>query len=155
MPVLIAALAPMMLRIAGELSDGTITFLAGPRAIETHVVPKIGKAAKEAGRPQPRVCAAVPVAVTDDPAAARERAARELLVYGQLPNYQRILGREGAAAPADVVIVGSEAEVERQVRALAAAGATDLLAAVFPVDKDEAASLARTLALLKSLVGKV
>jgi 5,10-methylenetetrahydromethanopterin reductase len=155
MPVLIAALAPVMLGIAGQLADGTITFLGGPKALETHVVPRISAAAAEAGRPRPRVCAALPVAVTDDPAAARARAAQEFLVYGQLPNYRRILDLEGAAGPADVAIVGKEADVERQVRALAAAGATDLLAAVFPVGADEAASLPRTLALLKGLVGKV
>ncbi len=154
-PILIAALAPMMLRIAGELADGTVTWMTGPKTVETHIVPRISAAAEAAGRPRPRVGVALPVAVTDDRAGARERAAQEFQVYGQLPNYRRMLDIEGAEGPADVAIVGNEAEVERQVRALADAGATDLVAAVFPVGEDAEASLARTRALLKGLIGKV
>ncbi|HEU4758619.1 MAG TPA: LLM class F420-dependent oxidoreductase, partial [Dehalococcoidia bacterium] len=103
----------------------------------------------------PRICVGLPIAVTDDPAAARVRGAQEAQIYGVLPAYRRMLDIEGAAGPADVAIIGDEAEVERQVRAVASAGATDLLAAMFPDGKDEAASLSRTRALLKSLVGRV
>ena len=152
-PILIAALAPRMLRLAGELADGTLTWMAGPKTIETHVVPRINAAAESAGRPQPRVGVALPIAVTDDPAGARERANQELQIYGQLANYRRMLDIEGAKSPGDVAIVGSEAEVERQVRALADIGVTDLVAGVYPVEEDELAS--RTRALLKSLIGKV
>ena len=144
-----------MLRIAGQLTDGTITWVTGRKTIETHTAPRLTKAAAGAGRPAPRVCVALPTAVTDDPAAARQRAAQDLTVYGQLPNYKRMLDREGVEGPADVAIVGDEAEVERQLRALADAGATDFLAAIFPAGDDAAASMARTRALLKSLVGKV
>ena len=154
-PILIAALAPRMLRIAGELADGTVTWMSGPKTLETHIVPRINAAAEAAGRPRPRVCVSLPVAVTDDPARARERAGQEFQVYGQLPAYRRVLDIEGAKGPADVAIVGNEAEVERQVRALASAGATDLAATLYPADADEAAGLARTHALLRSLVGRV
>jgi F420-dependent oxidoreductase-like protein len=154
-PVLISALAPMMLRVAGELADGTTTWMTGPKTIETYVVPRINAAAEAAGRPAPRVCVGLPVAVTDDAAAARERAARSFQIYGHLPNYRRMLDREGVAGPEDVAIVGDEAEVERQVRALAGIGCTDLVAPVFPVGDDAAASVARTWSLLKGLVGKV
>ncbi len=153
--VLISALAPMMLRVAGELADGTTTWMTGPKTIETHVVPRINAAAEAAGRPSPRVCVGLPIAVTDDVAAARERAAKIFQMYGHLPNYRRMLDREGVAGPEDVAIVGNEAEVERQLRELAATGCTDLVAAVFPVGEDKAASLARTWSLLKGLVGKV
>jgi F420-dependent oxidoreductase-like protein len=154
-PILVAALAPLMLRVAGEMAEGTITWMTGPRTIESHIAPRISAAAKAAGRPAPRVCVGLPIAVTGDPARARQRAAQEFLVYGQLPNYRRVLDKEGAEGPADVAITGDEAEVEKQVRALASAGATDFLAAEFPVEDDVEASLARTRALLKSLVGKV
>jgi len=154
-PVLIAALAPVMLRMAGELADGTITWMVGQKTLETHIVPRITKAAKEAGRPEPRVVVGLPIAVTDDPAAARERAARSFQVYGTLPNYKRVLDIEGAGGPADVAIVGSENEVEKQLRDLASAGATDFLAGMFPTGDDVQASLGRTRALLKGLVGKL
>lgn len=153
--VLISALAPVMLRTAGELADGTITWMAGPRAVESHVVPRIRRAAQEAGRPAPRVIVGLPVAVWDDAAAAREKAARAFAVYGTLPNYQRILAVSGASGPADVAIVGTESEVERQLRDLASAGATDFLAGMFTVGDDPRASLARTTECLRSLVGKI
>lgn len=153
--VLISALAPLMLRIAGELADGTITWMAGLRAIESHVTPRIRKAAQEAGRPAPRIIVGLPVVVTDDAAAAREKAAQAFRVYGTLPNYQRILATSGADGPADVAIVGNEAEVERQLRDLASAGATDYLAGMFTVGDDAQASLRRTTECLKGLVGKI
>ena len=154
-PVLIAALAPMMLRIAGELADGTVTWMAGAKTIESHIAPRINAAAEAADRPRPRVAVGLPVAVTDDPAQVRERAAQEFQIYGQLPNYRRMLDIEGADGPGDVTIVGDEAEVERQVRALASAGATDFSASIFPVGDDAAAGMARTRDLLKGLVRKI
>lgn len=154
-PVLIAALGPLMLKMAGERTDGTILWMTGPKTIESHVVPRISKAAAAAGRPPPRVVAALPIAVTDDAGTARQRAANLFAMYGALPNYQRVLNIEGAGGPQDVAIVGNEAQVEQQIRDLAAAGATDFAAAAFPTGDDAKESLARTRALVKSLVGKV
>lgn len=154
-PVLIAALAPMMLRLAGELTDGTITWMSGPKTIESHIVPRITKAASEAGRPAPRIIAGIPIAVHDDVAEAKEKAARAFQIYGSLPNYQRVISKEGAEGPADIAIVGDEGECERQIREVASAGVTDFLAASFPVGDDAKASLARTRALVQSLIGKV
>lgn len=51
MPILVAALGPVMLKIAGERADGTILWMADERAIGEHIVPRITKAAAEAGRP--------------------------------------------------------------------------------------------------------
>ncbi len=155
LPVLISALAPIMLRMAGELTDGTITWMVGPKTLETHIVPRLTKAADGAGRPNPRVVVGLPIAVVDDAAAAREKAARSFQVYGTLPNYRRVLDKEGAAGPAEVAIVGNEAKVEAQLRTLASAGATDFLGGSFPVGDDVAASLGRTRACLKGLVGKI
>jgi 5,10-methylenetetrahydromethanopterin reductase len=154
-PVLIAALAPIMLRTAGELADGTITWMAGVRTIETHVAPRIKAAAEKAGRPQPRICASLPVAVTDDPQSARDRAAEDYQRYGQLVNYRRMLDIEGVEGPSEIAIVGNEAQVEQQLRAMSDAGTTDFVASIFPVGDDAEASEARTWALLKSLVGKI
>jgi F420-dependent oxidoreductase-like protein len=153
--VMIAALAPVMLKMAGEQTDGTILWMTGAKAIESHIAPKINKAAKDAGRPAPRVLCALPTAVTDDAAAGRERVKQLFAIYGQLPNYQRVLQRGGAEGPADVAIVGNEKEVEQQLRDLASAGATDFAAAIFPVGDDAASSMVRTRELVKSLIGKI
>jgi 5,10-methylenetetrahydromethanopterin reductase len=153
--ILVAALAPVMLRTAGELAEGTVTWMTGAKALEKHVVPRLTRAAEGAGRPVPRVSVGLPVCVTDDAASAKERAARMFQVYGTLPNYRRMLDIEGAPGPADIAIVGDEAAVERQIRAVASAGGTDFFGAVFPVGDDPGASIGRTRALLKTLVGKV
>ena len=155
MPVMISALAPQMLKIAGTMTAGTITWMAGMKTIETHVVPSITKHAAEAGRPAPRVAVGLPICVTEDIDAAKQMAAQAFVIYGTLPNYRRMLDIEGAAGPADVAIVGNEAHVEQQLRSLASTGATDLIAPIFPVGGDPAKSLSRTRELLKSLVGKI
>jgi alkanesulfonate monooxygenase SsuD/methylene tetrahydromethanopterin reductase-like flavin-dependent oxidoreductase (luciferase family) len=93
--------------------------------------------------------------VTDDRAGARQSAANIFQRYGQLANYRRILDIEGAEGPADVAVIGNEAEVEEQLRALANAGATDFLASVFPVGEDASASEARTWTFLRSVNDKL
>ncbi|WP_214413398.1 TIGR03564 family F420-dependent LLM class oxidoreductase [Sphaerisporangium fuscum] len=147
-PVLIAALAPRMLRLAGEVADGTVLWMTGPKTIAEHVVPSITEAARAAGRPAPRVVCALPVGVTDDKDAARARASEVFAVYGSLPSYRAMLDREGAGGPADVAIVGDEDEVAAQIEALGEIGVTDFAAGTFLSGEDAV----RTRALLKRLV---
>jgi F420-dependent oxidoreductase-like protein len=151
-PVLLGALAPRMLRVAGEVADGTITWMANREALASHVVPRITAAAAAAGRPAPRVVVGLPVAVHDDVDQARADAARQYGFYGDLPNYARILQAGGLERSADACIVGDEEAVAAQLRALVDAGATDVWAAIFPVGDDRKASRARTRALLEQLV---
>jgi F420-dependent oxidoreductase-like protein len=153
-PVLLGALGPRLLRVAGERTGGTILWMATARAIEEHVAPRIRKAAAGAGRPAPRIVAGLPVAVHDDVAEARAEAASVYAVYGTLPNYQRILAHGGVAGPADAVLVGDEAAVTAGIEALFAAGATDVWAAPFPVGADRSASRRRTRALLRELAAR-
>ena len=153
--VCIAALGPRMLHLAGSRAGGTITWMVGPRTLDSHITPRISAAADEAGRPSPRVCVGLPVCVSDDRRAAFEAASGYFHGYGNLPSYRRMLDMEGVESPAEVAIIGNEAEVESQLRALSDAGATDLLASVFPAGDDPAASTSRTYELLKSIVGRV
>jgi 5,10-methylenetetrahydromethanopterin reductase len=137
-PVLLAALAPRMLRLAGGMADGTITWMTGVRTVAEHIVPSITAAAEEAGKPPPRVAVGLPVCVTDDVDAARQRAARSFALYGQLPSYRAMLDREGAGGPADVIVAGDEAAVREQLAAFSAAGATDFLASEFGSGEERA-----------------
>jgi F420-dependent oxidoreductase-like protein len=153
-PLLVAALAPHMLRAAGALADGTITWMANRRAIETHVAPRIRRAAERAGRAAPRVVVGLPVAVCDDPTEGRAAAQQTFARYGMLPNYRRILDIGGAEGAGDAAIVGDEETVAAEFRALIDAGATDIWAATFPLGDDRearAASRRRTQALLIDL----
>ena len=146
-PVLLAALAPRMLRLAGREADGTVLWMTGPATIESHIVPAITAAAADAGRPAPRVVCLLPVCVTADPDGARERAAQIFSIYGQLPSYRAMLDQEGAAGPADVAIVGDEAAVAAEIDALGGVGVTDFVAAEFGQGDDAV----RTRALLRDL----
>jgi 5,10-methylenetetrahydromethanopterin reductase len=121
-PLLLAALAPAMLRLAGEQTDGTILWMTGPATVRDYVVPAITAAAKNAGRPDPRVVCVLPVCVTDDPDQARKRAERICAIYGQLPSYRAMLDREGYAGPEDAALIGSEETVTERLDELSAAG---------------------------------
>jgi 5,10-methylenetetrahydromethanopterin reductase len=155
MPVLVAALAPRMLRMAGTLADGTITYWANERAIGEHVVPSISTAAGEAGRPTPRVVAGIPVAVVRDVDAAKQRAAKVFAGYDGIPAYQRIRLEGGEGDLSELAIIGDEATVTARIKAYADAGATDLAAAVTGLDDDRAGSVQRTIELLASLIQEV
>ena len=147
-PVLLAAMAPRMLDLAGEQTDGTVLWMTGPATVRDYVVPAISAAARAAGRPSPRVVCALPVCVTSDPAAARASAAEQFAIYGQLPSYRTMLDREGAAGPGDVAIVGDEDAVAAQVLTLANAGVTDFVANEFAHGQERE----RTCSLLKALI---
>ena len=155
-PVLIAALGPVMLRIAGERTDGTILWLADERAVADHVVPHLTKAAEGAGRPAPRVVAGVPVCLcgNDEVDQAIERTNRILSEAEVSPNYQKLLDLGDARNVGDLLAAGDEAAVERRLRSYADAGVTDLSVRVVPIGngRDELiASSKRTRALLADL----
>ncbi|WP_329242259.1 LLM class F420-dependent oxidoreductase [Actinoallomurus sp. NBC_01490] len=148
-PVLVAALGPAMLRLAGELADGTVTWMTGARTLGDHIVPSITKAAETAGRPIPQVVAGLIVCVTNGEAAVRERIAEQYALAGQVPEYRAVLDREGAAGPQDVVIVGDEDDVARDVRRLADAGVTEFIASPFGSVEEQD----RTIGVLADLTG--
>jgi len=146
-PLLVAALGPVMLRLTGEIADGTVTWMTGPSTIAGHIVPTITAAAAAAGRPDPQIVAGLGVCVTDDRDGAHRRAAEQFSLYGQLPSYRAMLDREGAHGPEDVVLIGDEASIRAQVGRLADAGTTELVGVPFGT----AAERARTLQLLGEL----
>jgi F420-dependent oxidoreductase-like protein len=139
-PIVVAALGTQTLKVTAELADGTLTWCTGPATLSGHTIPTITAAAEAAGRPAPRVIAALPVCVTDDASGARERAAKIFSVYGQLPSYRAMLDREGAEGPADIAIVGSAGEVTDRIGALAGIGVTDFAAVEFGASDDERAA---------------
>lgn len=156
MSVLLAALGPVMLHLAGSRTDGTILWLADEKAIESHIVPKLAAAAAEAGRPDPRVVAGVPVCLCgpDEVDTARARADRVLSEATVSPNYQRLLDRGDATGVSDILAAGDESMIRARLRTFADAGVTDLSVRVLPIgaDRDELlASSARTRSLVADL----
>lgn len=143
-PIVTAALGPRMLRIAGELTDGTITTWTGPKALEEHIVPGIMQAAEAAGRPAPQVIAGLPVSVTADPAGTREQLEQMFGAAAEMPAYRAALDREGVRSPADISLFGDETAVLAQLRRFAEIGVTEFSALPFGDPDDQA----RTIALL-------
>src|SRR5262245_15373563 len=155
-PVLLAALGPVMLRIAGEHASGTILWMADERAVAEHVVPRITKAAAEAGKPPPRVIAGVPVVICPNDEVDKARAwANQVLGQAEYsPNYQRLLARGDATNVGHLLAAGDESAVVDRLRAFREAGATDLAVRILPIGLHREArieSRKRTLSFLASL----
>ena len=133
--VMIAALGPMMLRLAGERADGTILWLADERAIGSPVAPTINGAAEAAGRRPPRIVAGVPICLCgdDEVDVAIDRANRVLSESEISPNYQKLLDHGDARSVGDILAAGSEASIEKRLRSFADAGATDVSLRVVPI----------------------
>ncbi|SNT51959.1 TIGR03564 family F420-dependent LLM class oxidoreductase [Rhodococcoides kyotonense] len=127
LPLLVAAMGPRALRASGELADGILPFLAGPRVLENSIVPQVQKAAADAGRPPVRVIAFIAAIVTDDVDAGRAAAEEATSLYDTIPSYQRVIADEGHERAADLVLIGSAAEVRAGVQRYYDAGATEVV----------------------------
>jgi F420-dependent oxidoreductase-like protein len=148
-PVVVAALGPQALKVTGTLADGTTLAWVGPKTVREHIAPRLQEAADAAGRAAPRIIATLPVCVTDEPEPVRTAIAQGLSMYGKLPSYRAMFEREGVDGPADVAIVGSAAEVQDRLQAMAAAGVTDFAASEFTRTPEERAA---TRSLLRELL---
>ncbi|OBA98955.1 LLM class F420-dependent oxidoreductase [Mycolicibacterium fortuitum] len=135
MPVLVSALGPVMLQIAGEHADGTSLWMADEKAIGEHIAPKINKAAAEAGKPAPRIVAGIPVTLCANSQieAAKERANRILAEAETSPNYQRLLDRGEARNVGDLCAAGDEESILKRFKQFADAGVTDLSVRLLPI----------------------
>jgi 5,10-methylenetetrahydromethanopterin reductase len=145
--LLLAALGPRMLELAGTRTDGTVTWMTGPRTLAEQVVPRIRDAAARAGRPAPRIVAGLPVCVTHDPAGARDRVRPRIEGAAQMASYKRQLAAERLDDVADLAVIGTADEVAAQIDGLGALGVTELMADVFGTE----AEIEATTALLATL----
>ncbi|MGV9797373.1 TIGR03564 family F420-dependent LLM class oxidoreductase [Mycobacterium sp. NPDC003449] len=136
-PVYVAAMGEQSLAAAGELADGVITFLAGPRTIATFIRPTLDRAAGRAGRPSPRIVAIVPVVLSDDVAGGRESARRGLGDYDKVESYREVIGREGCSSASDIAVIGDQDGALVDLGRYRDAGATDLI--LYPLETDGAA----------------
>ena len=150
-PILLAALGPRMLDLAGREAEGTALWMVGPKTLAEHIAPRIQEAAEGAGRPAPRILAGLPVCVTDDPARARAFAAKKLLVYGRLAAYRAMMDQEGVDGPEDIAAIGTEEEVRDRINAFSEAGATDLRVSDLCPNEEESS---RTYELLKQIAAE-
>ena len=150
--VLVSALTPEMRKAAGHVADGVVTWMVSQKTIRNHTVPEITKAAEDADRDAPRIAVGLPVCVHDDKEQAVARANEVYSIYGQLPTYRRQLDAQGVERPGDIAVVGNENEVEAQLETFFDAGATEIVASIFPAGDDSRGSFARSTECLRSLL---
>jgi 5,10-methylenetetrahydromethanopterin reductase len=149
-PVVVAALGPQALKVAGQLADGTTLAWVGPKTIREHIKPRLFESAAAAGRPTPRIIATLPVCVTADEVGVRARISRNLAMYGELPSYKAMFEREGVVGPGELAIAGSASQVRDAIEAMREAGVTDFAASEFTTSAEE---LQQTRELLTSMAG--
>ena len=135
---MLAAMGPSMLRLAGARTDGTILWMTAAGVVESYIAPAINNAAADAGRPNPRIVVGLPVMLNPDANAARESAAEQFANYGRLPSYRSMLDKQGAANPEDVALVGTEEQIETELRRLQDAGTTDFIGVTYGSDDERA-----------------
>jgi alkanesulfonate monooxygenase SsuD/methylene tetrahydromethanopterin reductase-like flavin-dependent oxidoreductase (luciferase family) len=129
----------------GGLADGTITWMTGPRTLTNHVVPTITRAS---GSRTPRIVAGLAVCLTSAEDAVRARFAEQFALAGQVPEYRAMLDREGADV-ADVLIVGDEDSIAKQLARIGDTGVTDLMLAPIGTAEEQA----RTTAFVSTIGG--
>jgi len=139
-PILLAALAPVMLRLAGERTAGTILWMADERAIAEHIAPRITRAAEAAGRPAPRIVAGVPVALCPrrDVDAVRDWSNKILGHSEYSPNYQRLLERGDARDVGDLLAAGDESDVIARLRFFNDTATTEIYTRIVAWGRDRA-----------------
>jgi F420-dependent oxidoreductase-like protein len=137
LPLMISALSPLMLELAGEIADGVVLWMCTPSYIRDHVIPHVTAGRAKAGRKLEgfEVIAAIPACVTNDRPAGLAAFRQTVERYSNLPFYRRALDASGFAeelAAGDISEqlldqlggIGDEGRVRDAVRRYRAAGTT-------------------------------
>ena len=132
--VLIAALGDHMLKIEGQHAAGTILWTTGPRTIEHPIAPKLRAAAREAGRPDPRIVAGMHIVLTSNAEAAKQHVAEKLAMYSHMPSYRKMLDIEGSESPDDLALIGDEKVLDAGLDRLRALGVSDFEASIVSIE---------------------
>jgi 5,10-methylenetetrahydromethanopterin reductase len=125
--LVLGALAPRMLKLAGRYTDGVVTWMTGPKTLREHVIPALTDAAAEAKRPSPAVIASLPISVTSHARLVRADIAESMARTARHSAYRRVIELEKVNEPADIAIIGDESQVLEGLEALVRSGATEIL----------------------------
>jgi 5,10-methylenetetrahydromethanopterin reductase len=155
-PIVLAASRPQLLRAAGEVADGVLTWMCDETYLGEVVVPAVACGAAEAKRATPPVIAGMIVCLSDEPERARAALRPRLAPFSEYDSYRAVLSyhRQVPREPADLVVIGAEAEVRAAFGRLAAAGVAKVVAIVLPDSADAGESLRRAHRLLAALASR-
>jgi alkanesulfonate monooxygenase SsuD/methylene tetrahydromethanopterin reductase-like flavin-dependent oxidoreductase (luciferase family) len=137
LPIMISALNPRMLELAGELADGIVLYMCSPAYIRDHVIPAVAAGRKKAGKQLDgfEIVAAVPVCLTSDRAAGQEVFRATVERYAGLPYYRKMMDASGFRAELEagqvsegmideLAGIGDEEQVGAAIRRYREAGVT-------------------------------
>ena len=136
-PLLISALGEKAFRMAGEISDGAISWVCPVPYLLDKALPALRAGAQASNRPAPPLVAHIPVALSTDDEAVHKAALARLSYYTKAPFYAHMFAEAGFPLAADgsgtdalvksLVVAGNQAEVERRLRELIASGLDELM----------------------------
>lgn len=159
-PVLISALGEKAFRLAGEISDGAISWVTPVPYLLNTGLPALHAGAEAQQRPSPPLVAHIPVAMSTDATAIEAAATPRLSSYTKAPFYMHMFEAAGFPVPPDgsgipslikeLVVSGGPAQVSRRIRELLASGLDELLLMLIPV-KDEASERSELLQVIGEL----
>ena len=125
LPIMISALNPRMLELAGELADGVVLYMCGPDYIRDEVMPALRAGREKAGRSMEgfEIVAAVDACVTTDRSAALDVYKATLDRYASLPYYRRAMAA-GEFSPDRLAAIGDRDQVAAVIARFREAGVT-------------------------------
>lgn len=148
-PVVLAAVGPQMLALAGEVADGAITWLCDRTYLEAVALPALNRGAQRGDRPTPPLYAGLPICIHDNVAEARDVVNALLAHHSGLEAYRNALDRvEEGRSPGEVALIGTEEAVTRELDELAALGVAEIGLSPMPAGHDIASSFERTLSFI-------
>ncbi len=137
LPIMISALNPRMLDLAGELADGVVLWMCSPAYIRDHVVPAIRAGREKAGKPLEgfEIVSPVPLCLTSDRKAALDVFRQTVMRYASLPYYRKMMDASGFKAELDagevpeamidqLAGIGDERNIREAIERYRAAGVT-------------------------------
>lgn len=148
--VLNSALRAKSFQLAGELTDGAISWMCAREYVRDVAAPALARGATEAGRDRPPLVTHVPLVVSSDEAGIRAQVPIQFGFYLKVSMYQKMFQDAGypeAAAGTftdrlldSLVIWGNEATVRSRVAEMRQYGADEILVSVVNLPEDPAAT---------------
>ena len=149
--IYLAALGPKMLDLAGEYTEGTITWMTGYKTIKNNISPVLNSKSYNSKN----ILSSIPICITDDVETVTNEAKSIFKFYNKYPNYKKMIIQEGVKDPSDLAIVGDEDYAYNALKEYSNSGVTEILAVVFGEDINKRINLqSRTLDFLLSINNK-
>jgi F420-dependent oxidoreductase-like protein len=155
-PIIVSALRAGSFELAGEISEGAVSWLCPAPYLRDAAVPALDRGAQRAGRARPKLIGHAFLALTSDPAEVQQGVDEFLPVYPRLTNYQEMFaaagypearqGRWSTGMLEGVVLYGSDDQCRQKLEAfMRTSGCDEIILSIMLVGSDRDAALQRAL----------